>query len=127
MLWQQRHEGPAEGTITTRGVALAVDGRGNVVVMGRPGGLLDSDPPETYLARYAAADGALLWERSDPDILPAWPFPASLAVDGDGNVVVAGTTQGANPWYDFYTAKNREVCGDGWCLALGKTLQRPGE
>src|SRR5262245_35323424 len=34
MLWQQRYNSPANGIITLRAIALAVDGSGNVVVTG---------------------------------------------------------------------------------------------
>ena len=48
--------------------------------------------------KYAAADGALLWEKRI-----AYAYPAALVVDGYGNAIVTGwSSDGSN---SFYTAK----------------------
>jgi uncharacterized delta-60 repeat protein len=84
LLWEQRHRGdPANGNDVL--IAVAVDGVGNVVVTGYSertdyGG-------EQYTAKYAASDGALLWERRNSN---AVPYDVVMAMDGSGNVVVAG-------------------------------------
>jgi hypothetical protein len=53
-----------------------VDGGGNVVVTG-----------DYHTAKYAASDGALLWEVNRSD-----DIATDLAVDGNGNVVVTGSS-----------------------------------
>jgi hypothetical protein len=93
LLWETRYSGIYCRSI---GAALAVDTAGNAIVAGHyyncnAGG----DPNESYAAKYAAADGALLWEKRDDG-----KGTAALAVDGDGNVIVTGS--GSN---DYYTAK----------------------
>jgi len=97
VLWQQRYNGPANGDDFAK--AVAVDGSGNVVVTG-VSQERESGFTESYTAKYAATDGALLWERRGPDEPYYEPFPAKLAVDGNGNVVVTGSSGG-----DYYTAK----------------------
>jgi len=83
---------------------VAVDASGNVVVTGRSERESGSGAYEIYTAKYAATDGALLWERRGP--VSYLPFPANLAVDASGNVVVTGTTYGTNSMSDdYYTAK----------------------
>jgi hypothetical protein len=64
---------------------VALDGRGNVVVTGL-----------SYTAKYAAADGALLWEmRFDgPVEFGAGWWPPSLALGPDGMVAVTGCSNG---------------------------------
>jgi hypothetical protein len=76
---------------------VAVDASGNVVVTGSSGG-------DFYTAKYAAADGALLWEKRYGD-----GYAISVAVDASGNVVVTGSSGG-----DYYTAKY--AAGDGALL-----------
>jgi len=93
LLWETRYYGDYCLSI---GAAVAVDAAGNAIVAGHfyncnAGG----DPNESYAAKYAAADGALLWKKHDDG-----KGTAALAVDGDGNVIVTGS--GSN---DYYTAK----------------------
>ncbi len=90
LLWEKRYNGPANGY--DRASAVAVDGSGNVVVTGFSGNATNND---YYTAKYAAADGALLWEKRDPG-----GGASAVAVDGSGNVVVTGFSNG-----DYYTAK----------------------
>ncbi len=96
LLWERYYNGPENGQDTTGGVA--VDASGNVVVTGSS----YYNGTYSYMAKYAAADGALLWEKRSS------AFPAHermpVAVDAGGNVVVAGgSSNGSNS--DFYTAK----------------------
>jgi hypothetical protein len=59
VLWQRRYNGPANDD--DQASALAVDGSGNVVVTGPSSD--SSGNFDYYTAKYAAADGALLWEK----------------------------------------------------------------
>src|SRR5262249_8357955 len=57
-----------------------------------------------YTAKYAAADGALLWEKRYNGQNNGDDYANAVAVDGSGNVVVTGySDNGTN--YDYYTAK----------------------
>jgi len=96
LLWQKRYNGPANGFDWPHGIA--VDGNGNVVVTGDSGGLGFHD--DFYTAKYAAADGALVWERR------AIGGGNAVTVDRSGNAIVTGYSfaiNGTNA--DFYTAK----------------------
>jgi len=80
VLWQKRY---AYGSPQP----LAVDGGANAVVTGSSGG-------EFYTAKYAAADGALPWEKrhdfpanSDSPYAVAVAVPDSCSVPGASNVL----------------------------------------
>jgi len=85
---------------------MAVDGSGNVVVTGSSNNGTNDD---YYTAKYAAADGALLWEKRYNGPVNGTDDAFAIAVDGNGNVVVTGesigSTNGVNFNWDFYTAK----------------------
>jgi len=64
-----------------------VDGSGNVVVTGHSWDVGNYD----YLTvKYAAADGALLWEKRYNGPANDYDEARAVAVDGSGNVVVTG-------------------------------------
>ena len=95
LLWERHHDG-SSGTYDYS-IASAVDTRGNVIVTGSEG---DGDPDgfsrNFYTAKYAAEDGALLWERRFSESAQSYDYPAGLAVDRAGNVVVTGKSLNAN-------------------------------
>ena len=103
LLWDTRYDGP--GTSHDVAYAVAVDGSGNVVVTGYSSGTVDGGV--YYTAKYAAADGALLWERRYDAFTDAYYSGGAVAIDRDGNVVVTGfsgfTSTGEHT--DSYTAK----------------------
>jgi len=98
-LWEKRYNGPANGDDFARRVA--VDGSGNVVVTGYSYNQTNLD---YYTAKYAAADGALLWEQRYNGPANKDDYAVAVAVDGNDNVVVTGySSNGTN--FDYYTAK----------------------
>jgi outer membrane protein assembly factor BamB len=108
LIWEHRYDGPA--TNNDAAVALAVDGSGNVVVTGSSYNRTDTD---FYTAKYAAADGALLWENRYDGPAHGNDAAGAVAVDTHGNVVVTGTSKGAGGAFnsDYYTAKYAAVDG----------------
>src|SRR6266571_5018887 len=102
VLWQKRYNGPANGNDFAQ--AVAVDSTGNVVVTGFSDNGTNSD---CYTAKYAAPDGALLWERRYNGPANNGDYATSLAVDGSGNVVVTGYSWNSAAYgdADYYTAK----------------------
>lgn len=108
VVWERRYAGPANGNDTA--TAVTVDDQGNVLVTGTSSTFAKTNQfyvPETndfYTAKYAAADGALLWERHYNGPSNANDVPRAIAVDGRGNVVVTGSSAGADTDSDFYTA-----------------------
>jgi hypothetical protein len=86
LLWEHRdtHSLPDEGFNCRKESSLALDGDGNVLISaGCFGSPCDWTRSVCYVAKYGAADGALLWERSFVGTSP------SMALDADGGVVVA--------------------------------------
>jgi hypothetical protein len=99
LLWEQRYNGPAN--IYDDTWAVAVDGSGNVVVTGSYNNGTNAD---FYTAKYAAADGALLWERRYNGPANSHDGASAVAVDRSGNVVVTGSSYNGSD-SDYYTAK----------------------
>jgi uncharacterized delta-60 repeat protein len=103
LLWERR-------TADTNGARdygryVAVDATGNVIVTGVS---YNGSNRDFYTAKYAAANGALLWDRRYDGPVLGTDEPAALAVDADGNVLVTGTSfarTNGNTTDDFYTAK----------------------
>jgi hypothetical protein len=98
--WVVRYNGPANSHDMPK--AVAVDSNGNVVVTGIS---FSAYRPDYYTAKYAAADGVLLWEKRYDGPGNLDDFPAALAVDGRGNVLVTGSSWGTSSYLDYYTAK----------------------
>ena len=110
LLWERRYNGPSNSD--DRANAVAVDASGNAIVTGYS--ITFGSSYGYYTAKYAAADGALLWEKiGAPGISDE--ISQAVKVDASGNVVVTGYT-GASPngtgnGDDFYTAKYAAATG----------------
>jgi hypothetical protein len=129
LLWEKRYNGPGPS-------ALAVDASGNVVVTGFSITIYEFDAYEInqdyYTAKYAATDGALLWEQrydgpgcgSNCNVFRL-DFASAVALDSKGNVVVTGRSSlktGFGEWgFRIYTAKY--AAADG-ALLWGKSPAR---
>ena len=93
-LWTKQFGSPE----SDRALGVAVDATGNVYVAGKTWGALpgqvDAGPADAFLRKYGAG-GDEVWTRqfgsSEPD------SASGVAVDGEGNVYVAGWTGGALP------------------------------
>jgi hypothetical protein len=121
VLWQKRYNGPANGEDYAS--AVAVDVKGNVVVTGSSSGTSGHD---YYTAKYAAADGALLWEKRSNGPANGEDYASAVAVDGSGNVVMTGGSYDQNGFVfagDYYTAKY--AAADG-ALLWEKRYNGPG-
>ena len=103
MVWLHRYSGAGNRNDWAREVA--VDKDGNVVVTASAGFLRDSVQTNSYVAKYAASDGALLWEKDYTN-----GAASALALDNSGNVVVAGVSYQSGAW-EYYTAKHAGVGG----------------
>jgi uncharacterized delta-60 repeat protein len=105
LLWESRYDSPHHGGDYVR--AMALDADGNVAVTGYSQGERAFD---FYTVKYAASDGAVLWERRY-DGTGGWDdHPQALAVDSNGNVIVTGFSTGTNV-YGPYTAKYAAATG----------------
>jgi uncharacterized delta-60 repeat protein len=100
LLWERRYDGATSGT--DRAIGVAVDSSGNAIVTGDSHNGSNDD---FYTAKYAAADGALLWERRYNSPANSNDVATAMAVDVSGNVIVTGYSYGTNGNWDYYTAK----------------------
>jgi uncharacterized delta-60 repeat protein len=103
MLWERRYDGPLASA--DEPAAVKLDAHGNVIVTGFSTGLSNGvTSQDFYTAKYAAADGALLWENRYNSPSNRSEAATALAVDHEGNAIVTGrASNGSNT--DFYTAK----------------------
>jgi len=108
-LWVTTYNGSVGGTRNPQDVpqAVAVDRDGNAVVTGYSSNGSNDD---WYTAKYAAANGALLWERRHNGPGNRDDYARSVAVDSNGNVVVAGSSK-ISTFDDFLTIKYRGTDG----------------
>jgi outer membrane protein assembly factor BamB len=109
-LWDQRYDGPSHQW--DEAVKVAADGGGNVFVTGLSGEPNGFDFAR-YTAKYAAANGMLLWEKRHRSKGANSEWGADLAVDSAGNVVVTGVAEfgDSEPGRDYLTAKYAGVNG----------------
>ncbi len=110
LLWERRynaHTGPGRKNDQARGIAI--DSSGNAIVTG--GSFNSSGTQDIYTAKYAAADGALLWEvrYNGPDTYS--DFSWEVAVDSTGNAVISGLSRQNAGNNVYYVAKYAALDG----------------
>jgi uncharacterized delta-60 repeat protein len=101
LLWEQRYDGPAHGSDI--GIAVAADAAGNVIMTGA--GVAASGGSVIFTIKYAAADGAPIWQNLYQGPGHGGDSPLAITVDSAGNAVVAGFSIDASGKSDRYTAK----------------------
>ncbi|QSV44723.1 DUF2341 domain-containing protein [Geobacter benzoatilyticus] len=84
-LWERRFS--TAGANADVGRKVKVDGSGNVVITAS---VNNGTSVDIYTAKYGAADGAVLWQSTYGGTANMDDEPAALALDGGGNVYVAG-------------------------------------
>ncbi len=113
LLWERRYNAPANGDDTVNSMVL--DSRGNVIVSGRSTG--SGGGEDIYTAMYAAADGALLWEKQYNGTGNLNDASAGVTVDHDGGIIVSAVTNfgsdSDSSSADIYTVKYVLADGDG--------------
>jgi len=88
-VWVIRYDGPARTNDVPN--AVAVDSSGDVIVTGSSAGFFNSRTnSDIYTAKYASGNGALIWERRFNGPGNADDGANALAVDSNGDVVIAG-------------------------------------
>lgn len=89
-IWQRRSHATNDRSDKVLGMDLDADG--NVIVAGLRDGL-NANQQSFYAAKYAAADGAVLWER----VFNTSCYFVGVAVDARGDVIATGTARFGGP------------------------------
>ena len=100
VIWQKIYNSPGNGY--DEGKAGAVDSGGNVAVTGLSA--VGSGNQDYLTARYAAADGTLLWLQRYNGPANGDDQSRAVAVDAAGNVLVTGNSWNGSNW-DIATLK----------------------
>lgn len=102
LLWERRFNGSGNGN--DYGKALALDGAGHLYVTGFSWGAGSS---WDYTTLKYDADGTLEWARHymGPAAFAADDRAQALALDGDGNTYITGSSRGLDQETDYATVK----------------------
>jgi uncharacterized delta-60 repeat protein len=115
-LWQKSINGTANGSDGAS--AVAVDSQGNVAAAGFTTN--EGTGFDFTVARYSPG-GDLLWQKSINGTANSADIAVSVAVDGPGNVIAAGTTRNAGTGGDFTVMKFNPDGVSLWQQALNGT------
>ena len=89
VIWDKTFAGPGNGPDFV--FAMAVDAGGNVIVTGESQTAATANP-DWKTIKYAAADGAILWQAVFAGTAGGLDIPTSVVIDTSGNAIVAGYT-----------------------------------
>ncbi len=107
-LWTRTYDGPANGWDI--GMDIAVDGSGNVYVIGTVS--VSGQLANIWVRKYDG-DGNEVWTKTYNGAADDWDNGSDIAVDGSGNVYVAGyetvSGQGLNVWVRKYDGDGNVV------------------
>jgi uncharacterized delta-60 repeat protein len=116
-LWAQRYTGP--GNYSNEANAIAVDGQGNVYVTGH---IYDSGTLHDHATIKYNSSGDTLWVRIYNGTGNGSDWPKAIAVDGQGNVYVTGSSYGSGTDDDYATIKYNSSGDTLWV----RTYNGPG-
>jgi len=104
-LWVKRYNGPGNGADVAR--AMAVDGAGNVYVTGSSdgGSVYSGGPGHDYATIKYSPEGKQLWVSRYNGPGYYTDYATAIAVDGQGNIFVTGTSYHTFYNYDVATIK----------------------
>jgi len=108
LLWERFRKGPTVGGFGTifGFQTVTLDGEGHVVVAGSGFGATGGRDYDYYTAKYSAANGAVIWERTfSQGLVGGYDVPRAVVADAEGNVIVTGESDGGETHADFYTVK----------------------
>jgi uncharacterized delta-60 repeat protein len=103
-LWTNLYHGPGNGA--NEGWAVAADSSNNVIVTGisYAGGGWPSYDYDYTTIKYSG-DGVSLWTNRYGGPAHNWDHPIAVAVDGNSDVIVTGSSVGINSDLDYATIK----------------------
>jgi fibronectin-binding autotransporter adhesin len=101
--WHKRYNGTLNREDSGNG--LGFDNVGNVLIAGWTNGQASASTYDIYTAKYAGADGALVWQTTynHPDNLN--DSSRDMKVDSQGNVIVTGVSNNLLGNQDMWTGK----------------------
>lgn len=112
LLWEHRYDGQIKGAGPRRGedqaMGIGVDRQDNIVVVG---GTDDGNHRDMYTVSYAGTDGSPIWERRYNGPGNSNDRAEVVAIDADGNVVIAGLSSKSDGTAECYTAKYAAATG----------------
>jgi hypothetical protein len=124
VLWDKTFAGAAGANDYV--YAMAVDGAGNVVVTGEATNTVASGP-DWKTIKYAAADGAVLWQATFAGAGNGLDIPFGIAIDGASNVFVVGNSQVGAAADAKYDAKIIKYDGLNGGVLWEKTFAGPDD
>jgi uncharacterized delta-60 repeat protein len=109
--WIQSLFSPPPGVSFYEVQALALDAADNVLVCG--GVRIGTNRSDYFTAKFAGADGAVLWERHLDNSSGWWDSAEAVVADGTGGVIVTGYShdRGESDFSSLLTAKYRLADG----------------
>ncbi|MCI0536078.1 MAG: SBBP repeat-containing protein [Verrucomicrobiales bacterium] len=107
-LWTNRYTSPADGF--ARVSAMVVDSSGNVIVTGSSRSATQFD----YVTLKYSGVGVPLWTNRYNGPATGWDYAVAVAANTNGDVYVAGYSQGTGTAYDFATLKYSSAGGPLW-------------
>jgi uncharacterized delta-60 repeat protein len=107
--WLSRYDGPGSGIDWA--YALAVDGDGNVIVTG--GSSAPGTDHDYATVKYGPA-GNELWVARYDGPSSGFDEARAVAVDGDGNIFVTGSSTGTGTRGDYATVRYSPAGGEDW-------------
>jgi uncharacterized delta-60 repeat protein len=100
-VWRQNVRGTAN--ISDQAIALALDAGGNAIAAGIT--INSGSDIDWTVVKLAAADGSVVWRRDFNGTVGQFEFPVAVAVDGAGDVLVAGALHNRPSGFDFVVLK----------------------
>ncbi|AWH84317.1 hypothetical protein HYN59_03940 [Flavobacterium album] len=108
-LWTGIYNGPGEGVDIP--AAIVNDSNGNIFVTG----MSYSGTSIDYITVKYNADGSEAWNvRDSGPGEGSWNEATAIALDGNGNVVVAGYSPNAEGWLNYHTVKYSPAGAEVW-------------
>ena len=102
LLWERRY---SHGGNIYEFATIILDSVGNVIISGRAPLDTNRSASLVYLAKYAASNGAILWEKRIASSSPRSTGLSGLTLDQSGDVVVSGSIDYVLGGSDLYAAK----------------------
>lgn len=118
-VWDRPYDGPANGNDFATGMAF--DFGGNLVVIGTSNRQADNDP---FTIRYAAGNGATLWEAQTQGTVWYLDFTAKPVIDAHDDVYVASSM--TNQYHTVkYSGRDGRVLWENFQLGAAFETPRP--